>query len=299
MKRNLAWGLVAAIACPLLWGLGLAQQPADDAQSAGQESAAQQNYRRQVESLHWVKGPQSVDLFSNATLAVPQRYVFLGTADTDKFERLQHNIGGGKDYFFAPSGGQWEAYFSYSDDGYVKDDEKIDADAILKNISEGTERANETRRQRGWDELEVVGWQTPPHYDPQTHRLEWAVIGRDKRTGSQTVNFNTRILGRGGVTSVVMVSAPEGLDAAITELKADLKGFDYHSGQQYAEYRPGDKVAKYGLAALITGGAAAVAVKTGLWKVMLGALAAGWKFVAAAFVALFGGLRRFFKRKPA
>ena len=299
MKRHLAWGLVAAISCPLFWNLGLAQQSAGDAPAAGQDSAVEQNYRKQVDSLNWVRGPQSVNLFSNATLAVPQQHVFLGTADTEKFERLQHNIGGGNDYFFAPSGGHWESYFSYSDAGYVKDDEKIDADAILKNISEGTERANAARRQRGWDELEVVGWQTPPYYDPQTHRLEWAVIGRNKRTGRQTANFNTRILGRGGVTSVVMVSSPDGLEASIAELKQDLKGFDYQAGQKYAEYRPGDKVAKYGLAALITGGAAAVAVKTGLWKVMLGALAAGWKFVAAAFVALFGGLRRFFKRKPA
>jgi uncharacterized membrane-anchored protein len=298
MKRNLAWPLVAAISCPLFWNLALAQQSAE-APPASQESAAQQNYRKQVQSLNWQKGPQSVNLFSNATLAVPQQHVFLGTADTEKYERLHHNIGGGNEYFFAPAGGNWESYFSFSDDGYVKDDEKIDADAILKSISAGTERANEARRQRGWDELEVVGWQTPPHYDPQTHRLEWAVIGRNKRTGQQSVNFNTRVLGRGGVTSVVMVSAPDDLDASIAELKDDLKGFDYQAGQKYAEYRPGDKLAKYGLAALITGGAAAVAVKTGLWKVILGALAAGWKFVAAAFVALFGGFRRFFKRKPA
>lgn len=299
MNRNLASALVAAIAFPLFWNLALAQQAADDAPSASQESAAQQNYRKQVESLNWLKGPQSVNLFSNATLAVPQQHVFLGTADTEKYQRLQHNLGDGNEYFFAPTSGNWESYFSYSDDGYVKDDEKIDAAAILKSIAEGTERGNEARRQRGWDELEVVGWQTPPHYDPQTHRLEWAVIGRNKRTGHQSVNFNTRILGRGGVTRVVMVSAPDDLDAAIAELKDDLKGFDYQAGQKYAEYRPGDKVAKYGLAALITGGAAAVAVKTGLWKVVLGALAAGWKFVVAALVALFGGFRRFFKRKPA
>jgi uncharacterized membrane-anchored protein len=99
------------------------------------------------------------------------------------------------------------------------------------------------------------------------------------------------------VTSVVLVSAPERLDGSIAELKDDLKGFDYRAGQKYAEYRPGDKVAKYGLAALITGGAAAIAVKTGLWKVILGALAASWKFVAAACVALFGFMRRMFKRK--
>ena len=46
----------------------------------------------------------------------------------------------------------------------------------------------------------------------------------------------------------------------------------------------------------MAGGAAAVAAKTGFWKVIVGALAAGWKLVLAAVVAVFAGLGRFFKR---
>ena len=111
------------------------------------------------------------------------------------------------------------------------------------------------------------------------------------------VNFNTRVLGRGGVMSAVLVSSPDGLNESIGEFKDALASFEYLPGQKYAEYKPGDKIAKYGLAALITGGAAAIAVKTGLWKVILGGLIAGWKFIAAAAVALFGGLARRFKRK--
>ena len=97
--------------------------------------------------------------------------------------------------------------------------------------------------------------------------------------------------------SVVLISDPQDLSAATDEFKSTLAGFSYSAGQRYSEYKPGDKVAKYGLAALVTGGAAAIAVKTGLWKVIVGALAAGWKFIAAAFVALFGGLARRFKSK--
>ena len=36
------------------------------------------------------------------------------------------------------------------------------------------------------------------------------------------------------------------------------------TGESYAEYRKGDKVAEYGLTALIAGGTLAVAAKTGL-----------------------------------
>ena len=267
-----------------------------DAQEQG-EDAEQREFNKALQALNWVKGPSSVELFNNSDLKLAQGYVFLRPADAAKLQQMEQNLSDGNEYFLAPADLHWQAFFRYDNDGYVKDDEKIDAKAILKSISEGTEEGNAERRQRGWPEMEVVGWQTPPYYDPQTHRLEWAITGREKGSTEQVVNFNTRILGRGGVTSVVLVADLEGLPTAIAELKTALQAFDYHDGQKYAQYKAGDKVAKYGLAALVTGGVAAVAVKTGLWKVILGALAAGWKVIAAGVVALFGGLAKMFKGK--
>jgi uncharacterized membrane-anchored protein len=272
------------------------QSHADEAAPA-QEDPARAELQHKLAELHWVNGPQKAQLFGNSSLQVPAGYVFLEQADTAKLQALQHNLGSGSEYFFAPKKGGWEVFFSYSGDGYVKDDEKIDAAALLKNIEENTAAGNKARREKGWDEMQVVGWQTPPHYDAQTNHLEWAIDGKDLRTNDAVVNFNTRILGRGGVLSAVLVSSPDQLDQSIAEFKGTLEGFEYLPGQRYAEYKPGDKIAKYGLAALITGGAAAIAVKTGLWKVILGGLIAGWKFIAAAAVALFGGLARRFKRK--
>ena len=68
------------------------------------------------------------------------------------------------------------------------------------------------------------------------------------------------------------------------------------SGERYAEYRPGDKIAKYGLAALVTGGAAVVAVKTGLFAYLLllqvGLLVVAWRrgWTEIGGLALGGGL---------
>jgi uncharacterized membrane-anchored protein len=271
---------------------------ADEPPAASQDQARSE-MRQKLQALHWVNGPQLVQLYGNSSLQVPAGYVFLDQAETAKLQALQHNLSDGKEYFFAPKGGDWEVYFRYGDDGYVKDDEKIDAAALLKNIAENTVAGNKTRRERGWDEMQVTGWQTPPHYDTQTNRLEWAIDGKNMRTNEAVVNFNTRILGRGGVMSAVLISSPDGLEQAIADFKSTLAGFEYLPGQRYAEYKPGDKVAKYGLAALITGGAAAIAVKTGLWKVILGGLVAGWKFIAAAAVAVFGAVAKRFKRKTA
>lgn len=292
-------GVRAVLLAALLAGSLLSYPSGVSAQDGDQQDttdAANQEFRRQLKELNWVKGPQKVQLFDVSTLQVPEDYLFLGTADTAKLQALEKELTGGTRYFFAPRDFRWQAFFTYNPDGFVKDDEAIDADAILKSIEEGTERANEERRARGYDEMQVLGWQTHPYYDNQTHHLEWAVLGKNKRTNDRVVNFNTRILGRGGVMSVVLISSPESLPAATAEIKDKLGGFDYEPGQRYAEYKPGDKLAQYGLAALITGGAAAVAVKTGFWKVIVGAVVAGWKFIVAAVVALFGSIGRFFRR---
>jgi uncharacterized membrane-anchored protein len=273
--------------------------PAAADQPAATQDDAAAAFRKQLGELNWIRGPQQVHLFGNSTLDVPEGYVFLNPPDMVKFEAITHNLGGETEYFFAPIDLRWGARFALKADGYVKDDEKIDADRLLESIKTNTAAANKVRRERGWDEMEVLGWQAPPHYDTQTNRLEWAVSGKDLKSNTEIVNLNTRILGRGGVMSVVLIARPDALSAATGEFNTALSGFAYVPGQRYAEYKSGDKVAKYGLAALVTGGAAAIAVKTGLWKVIAGALAAGWKFIAAAAVAVFGGIARRFKRKTA
>jgi uncharacterized membrane-anchored protein len=270
---------------------------ADDQPASNQNDSAEASFRKQIAALHWINGPTQVQLFGNSTLNVPDGYVFLNPPEMVKFEAITHNLGGESEYFLAPNNLRWGARFSFKDDGYVKDDEKIDADALLASIKTGTAQANKERRERGWDEMEVLGWQAAPHYDTQTNRLEWAVSGKDLKSNTEIVNLNTRILGRGGVMSVVLIASPDELTAATSEFNSTLSGFAYVSGQRYAEYKPGDKIAKYGLAALVTGGAAAIAVKTGLWKVIVGAVVAGWKFIAAAFVAIFAGIGKRFKRK--
>jgi len=148
----------------------------------------------------------------------------------------------------------------------------------------------------------IYGWKLAPFYDSQTKYLEWAINGASKQNGqadSSVINLNTRILGRRGYTSVTLVSGPEGFDRATTEFKDAVEGYRYSSSETYASFRSGDKVAEYGLAALITGGAAAVATKTGLWKSIAALFIAAWKVVVAGVVAAVGFLRNLFRRKPA
>ena len=144
---------------------------AQDQPAAAKEDAATAAFRKQLGELNWVRGPQQVKLFSNSTLDVPEGYVFLNPPDMVKFEAITHNLGGETEYFLAPIDLRWGARFSFKDDGYVKDDEKIDADRLLESIKTNTAEANKVRRERGWNEVEVLGWQAAPHYDTQTNRL--------------------------------------------------------------------------------------------------------------------------------
>lgn len=273
----------------LLFGSTVAQ--AQDA------AADRQAFIDKLRALDWVKGPTSVAVEGNAKLVIPDQYVYLDARNTARFLELQHNLGDGREVMIAPGNMEWAAYLEFSDEGYVKDDEKIDAPALLKTLQQNTEHGNEQRRSRGWGELHLVDWATPPVYNNTTKRLEWATVLESK--DGRAVNFSTKILGRRGYTSVIMVTDPVNLNAAESSLDTVLTGYAFNAGETYADWRSGDKVAKYGLAALIVGGVAAVAAKKGLFSVLAGFLAVAWKFIVAGAVAAMAWLRRLFARKQA
>jgi len=260
-------------------------------------SAEQKKLIEGMRALDWVKGPSTVTAQGNAKLTIPDQYVYLDARNTSKFLELQHNLGNGREVMLAPRDLHWQAYLEFADEGYVKDDEKIDAAALLKTLKENTERANAERQRRGWGALHLVDWATPPVYNTTTKRLEWATILESQ--DGRAVNFSTKILGRRGFTSVIMVTDPANLSAAEGSLDNVLTGYAFNPGETYADWRSGDKVAEYGLTALIVGGVAAVAAKKGLFSVLAGFLAVAWKFIAAAAVAAVAWLRRLFTKKAA
>lgn len=253
-----------------------------------------------VEDLPWTRGPAKVELGPQATLEVPKGYVFLDPAGTRQLDQLMENVSSDTPtYTLAPESLDWTAYFNFDDVGFVKDDDKLDADDLLKSVREGTEESNKERRQNGWETLTLVGWKAQPHYDNAFKSLTWAFLARGDRSQHDIVNYNARLLGRSGVMSVVLVSSPEAMDAAVGEFKETLPGFAFKPGQTYSDFHTGDRVAEYGLAALVAGGAAAVAAKKGFFAVIAGFLAAAWKFVLLGLAALGGFFKRLFTRNKA
>ena len=189
----------------------------------------------------------------------------------------------------------WCVVLSYDEDGHVNDDDaaKIDYADLLKQMQEGTRASSQERVKDGYPSVELVGWAAKPSYDRTTHKFYWAKeIKFGDNVSGNTLNYNLRILGRGGVLVLNVVAGIAQLhtvEAAVPEI---LRMADFDSGQRYADYTPGtDKVATYGLAALVAGG---VAAKTGLLKGVLVALLAMKKFVVMGVVAFGAFLRRLF-----
>lgn len=290
--------LARIVALLLLAATGMAS--AKDSADSGADPRIEE-FRSKIRALNWLVGPRDVPLSGNATLSLPEGYVYLDAANTAKFEELNQNLSSGKEVMIAPKTLGWTAYLIFESEGYVKDNEKIDADAILKTLQQGTEEANQERRRRGWEELHLAGWNLPPAYNTTTKRLEWATLLR-ARNGEAT-NFVTKILGRKGYTTVVLVTSPDNTTAAVADVDTVLRGYRFNGGDTYADWRPGDKVAEYGLTGLIVGGAVAAAVKTGLlkglWKFLVAGIAAFWKLLLAGAAAIAAALRSLFKRRQA
>ena len=189
----------------------------------------------------------------------------------------------------------WYIVFSYEDSGHVADDEKteLDAAAILKSLREGNDEENAERRRRNWAPLQLVGWQVEPSYDAATHYLVWAL--RVSSEGHESINYNTRMLGRTGVMSANLVVDPDKLQSAIGPSKQLLADYQFTNGSKYAEWKSGDKLAQYGLTGLITGGLVVAAAKTGLLAKLGLIIAKFAKVIIIGVAALGAGIAKFFR----
>lgn len=219
-----------------------------------------------------LEGPATAKLESHAEVKVPAGFIFLDGNQTRAMMRKSGEpVSGNELGFLRPTNGGWAVYFEFNDIGYIKDaeKEKLDAPKLLQSFKDGTEQANKERIKNGVPPLEVIGWDKEPIYDPTTHNLEWCLRARTE--GQFLLNYNTRLLGRKGVMELVLVVDPEDLASTLPEYRKVIEGHQFTTGESYAEYRPGDKLAKYGLGALVLGGAAVGAAKLGLlaWVAVL------------------------------
>ncbi|WP_166244949.1 DUF2167 domain-containing protein [Paenibacillus turpanensis] len=246
---------------------------------------------------NWIEGGQKVNLGSIATVDLDPEFIFLDGENTKKMSRdVGEPVSGQEIGSIYPidDNQSWAVFFEYEESGHIKDAEKedIDGKALLKSYKQGTEEQNKSR-QPG-EKLFVTGWDIEPFYDEKTHNLTWSLLIEDEKKET-FLNYNTRLLTRQGNISVILVTDPQNREADKKVLSEKiLSKLQVNEGQRYTDFNEAtDKVAEYGLSALILGGAGlAIAKKTGLLVLILAFAKKFGVVIVAVIAGLWGWIRK-------
>jgi uncharacterized membrane-anchored protein len=278
--------------------------PASFAQDEAEAESEAGNAVWQAAIAAMVRGPSTVQLKDQAQLTLPAGYGFVppkeGAAVMDTMgnqtdERFLGLI------FPESDEANWFVTIDYEPSGYIKDDDakEWDAEELLQNLKDGTEAANEHRRDIGVSEIEVTRWVEKPSYDAQTHRLVWSAEAREK-SGQDTdpvVNYNTYVLGRQGYVSLNLITSSSTVETDKPAAHELLAAVNFNDGKRYADFDSStDQVAAYGLAALVGGMAAK---KLGLLAAAGVFIAKFAKLILVGVAAVGAGVIKFFKGRNA
>ena len=238
------------------------------------------------------------------TINVPENFRYLTPADTERVLVMawdnppgNETLGmlvPGEDKILADDG--WAVVITYEEDGYVPDEDadSIDYDELLGMMQEASRESNKARAEAGYEAVELVGWAAQPRYDKDTNKLYWAKELNFGDSPVNALNYNIRVLGRKGVLVLNMVAMMAQLSEIESAIPIVLAMTNFDSGHRYSDFNPDiDKVAAYGIGALIAG---KVAAKAGLFAklgILLVALKKFWILIIIAIGAFFV---RLFKR---
>lgn len=300
----LAFSLALALPSALVPSSAQAQtqtQTQTPAPAATQREAEAEAALRAVKASQ-IPGPTDIALRDQATLKLPAGYLWVPEPAASQLMRAMGNHPDERmlGLVFPQSDEQgWMAVARYEPSGHIPEDdaEHWDVEGLYKGLKEGTEASNEERRQKGFPELDIGGWVEKPTYDAATHRLVWSLSVRHKGAAADaptSINYNTYALGREGYVTLNLITDLKDIAQDKRHAQTLLAALNFGEGKRYTDFNAStDKVAEYGLAALVGGLAAK---KIGLFALAAGFLA---KFAKVIAVAAFGGwaaFKRFFKR---
>jgi uncharacterized membrane-anchored protein len=250
-----------------------------------------------------IAGPAEIKLRDQAVLKLPAGYVWIPEPAAAQLMRAMGNHPDERELglvFPQSDDEHWLAVAEFESAGYVKDDDakNWNVDDLFKSIQDGTAAGNEERRQRGFPELEVLGWVEKPAYDAGHHRLVWSISAKHKGSAANeptSINYNTYALGREGYVTLDLISSSDRIEHDKGNATTLLSALDFNSGKRYADFdAKTDHVAEYGLAALVGGLAAK---KLGMFALAAGLFAKFFKVIALAAAGAFGVFTKFFKGK--
>ncbi|MEO0420706.1 MAG: DUF2167 domain-containing protein [Pseudomonadota bacterium] len=243
---------------------------------------------------------------ANATLVVPDNFYYL---DADDAQTVLVDIWGnppgekGLGMLFPAEyspfdGDSWGVTIDWQEDGYVSDEDanEIDYDELLGDLQQQTREANRYRQEEGYPTVNLLGWAERPYYDGGAHKLYWAKELSFEGMDQNTLNYDIRVLGRRGVLVLSFIAGMEQKADIDASRETVLAMAEFNEGDRYTDYVEGDKLAGYGIGALVAGAAGFALAKKGILAAVLiflkkfGALIAVGAIAAAR--GLFGGKKK-------
>lgn len=181
---------------------------------------------------------------------------------------------------------------TFEEIGYVSDaDAKdVDYDDLLKEMQSQSDETNKQLlpEQRS----DIVGWAVSPKYVQDKHFLVWAK--ELDFSGTRTLNYDMRILGKEGIVSVNAVADMEDLEVIKSSESDFVNCFSFDSGYRYEDFDASkDKVSDWTIGGLIAG---SVLAKTGILGKIGLLFVKFWKLIAVGVAAIGGGLFKKLKR---
>lgn len=254
-----------------------------------------------------IRGPATIPLGAEGSLKLPAGMVFIKKDAANALMVEMGNRSNPNRYGLIGADpdtknkddASWAVDLVYVDSGYIKDDDakEWDTESMLSELKAGNEEQNKVRQSKGMAEIETRGWIEKPQYDAATHRLIWSIDVYEKggKDTNPAVNYNTFQLGRKGYINLTLVTDLSKIEQLKPVARELLGNIEFNQGLRYADFNAKtDKVAEYGLAALVGGVAAK---KLGLLAVIGAFLAKFGKIIAVAALGAGAGLKGLFKRK--
>jgi len=270
---------------------------------SAQEPDKQAKLQHFLDSLHYQTGSVAIGA-AHATLNLSPEFRFLDAHDAQRV--LSDLWGNPPDSevlgMLVPASSSvadkngWAVVITYSSDGHIADSDAstLDYDKMLKEMQQRTRDANSEREKQGYPAMQLVGWAEPPRYDAASNKLYWAKELDFTGSHGHVLNYDIRVLGRGGYLSLNAVAGMDQLATIKAEMPKVLTMTDFDSGQRYTDFNAStDKIAAYGIGALVAG---AIAAKAGLFAKLFVLLLAFKKAVLVGIVAVAAAVRKFFTR---
>ncbi len=183
----------------------------------------------------------------------------------------------------------WAVDISFEEEGYISDEDAADMnfDELETQMKEESIESSKAREEAGYGKMLFLGWAKKPYYDSANKKLHWA-MKFEVDADDLGLNYNIRMLGRRGYLVLNIIGTVNQLEEIEPYVETILPSVNFNESHTYADFDPEyDKVAAYGIGALVAG---KVLAKAGIWVALL----KFWKVIAIGAVAAGAAVKKFF-----